>query len=206
MSQAIIELQKKIGVVADGDFGPASAKAFQSHFKLNKNKCAHFLGQCAHETGGFSVFSENLNYSAEGLTKTFKKYFPTVQSTSGYARNPERIANRVYGNRLGNGPESSGDGWKYRGRGAIQLTGKENYIAFSRYVNDPSIVSNPDLVSTKYAFESAMFFFTQKGLWSICDRGVTDEIITMISKYVNGGTNGLSDRIVKTKKFHSLLV
>lgn len=206
MSQAVIELQKKIGATPDGDFGPATIKAFQKAYNLNKNKCAHFLGQCAHETGGFKVFSENLNYDSAGLVKIFKKYFPTSASTSGYARNPQKIANKVYANRMGNGPESSGDGWKYRGRGALQLTGKDNYMAFSKFVNDPAVLTNPDLVATKYAFESGFFFFVKNGIWSICDRGVNDQVITTITKIVNGGTHGLDDRIIKTKKYYSLSV
>jgi len=193
---AIVELQKKCGVTADGVWGPGTYKAARTYFKLTNERAAHFFGQCAHETGNFRLFEENLNYSAEGLTKTFKKYFPTIESTAGYARNPQRIANRVYANRMGNGDEASGDGWKHRGRGAIQLTGKSNYAKFGQ-------ADNPDKVSNELAFESALFFFEQNGLWAICDKGVNDTTITALTKRINGGTNGLDDRLVKTKLFYS---
>ena len=102
---------------------------------------------------------------------------------------------------MGNGPEASGDGYKYRGRGAIQLTGKSNYEAFAKYQGDPEIVSKPDVVSTKYAFESAMYFFESNKLWAICDKGVNDAAILELTKRINGGTHGLDDRKEKTKKY-----
>ena len=194
-------LQTKCGVTADGKWGPGTYKAAKSYFKLSNNQAAHFFGQCAHESGNFKVFSENLNYSADGLTKIFKKYFPTTASTNGYARKPEKIANKVYANRMGNGPESSGDGWKYRGRGPIQLTGKDNYTAFANHIGRPDVLTNPDIVATELAFESAIFFFQKNGLFAIADKGVTDAVITQITKRVNGGTHGLDDRIAKTRKF-----
>ena len=126
-------LQEKIGAAADGAWGPGTLKAAQAFYKLSDARAAHFFAQCAHESGGFVTFNENLNYSDKGLNGTFKKYFPTIASTAGYARKPEKIANKVYGGRMGNGPEASGDGYKYRGRGAIQLTGKSNYEAFAKY-------------------------------------------------------------------------
>jgi putative chitinase len=194
-------LQTKCGVTADGKWGPGTYKAARNFFKLTNNQAAHFFGQCAHESGNFKVFSENLNYSAQGLNGTFKKYFPTPASTTGYARNPEKIANKVYANRMGNGPESSGDGWKFRGRGPIQLTGKSNYQAFADHLGKQEIMTNPDLVASEFAFESALFFFQKNGLFAIADRGVTDAIITQITKRVNGGTHGLDDRLKKTKQF-----
>ena len=197
----LVALQTKCGVTADGVWGPSTYKAARAYFKLTNAQAAHFFGQCAHESGGFKVFSENLNYSAEGLNKIFKKYFPTIQSTAGYARNPEKIANKVYGNRMGNGPESSGDGWKFRGRGPIQLTGKDNYQAFANSINRPDIMTNPDIVANELAFESAIFFFQKNGLFAIADKGVTDAIITQITKRVNGGTHGLDDRLAKTKQY-----
>jgi hypothetical protein len=135
----------------------------------------------------------------------FKKYFPDAATAAKYERKPEAIANRVYANRMGNGPESSGDGWKYRGRGALQLTGKDNYAAFAKYCNRPDVMANPDLVATELAFESAMFFFERNKLWSICDQGVTDAAILSVSKKVNGGTHGLEDRKNKTKTYHMQL-
>ncbi len=152
-------LQQKIGVTADGAWGPGTLRAAAAYYKLSPARAAHFFGQTAHETGGFKAFSENLNYGAKGLRGIFGKYFPTDALALQYERKPERIANRVYASRMGNGPEASGDGWKYRGRGALQLTGKDNYLAFSKYCNRPDVMTNPDLVATELAFESAMFFF-----------------------------------------------
>jgi putative chitinase len=103
---------------------------------------------------------------------------------------------------MGNGAEASGDGWKFRGRGALQLTGKENYKAFSNYLKKPEIMTNPDLVATTYSFESAMFFFDKNKLWSICDQGINDAAILALTKRINGGTHGLEDRNQKTKKYY----
>lgn len=194
-------LQSKCGVTADGKWGPGTYRAAKEFFKLTNAQAAHFFGQCAHESGNFKVFSENLNYSADGLTKIFKKYFPTVASTAGYARKPEKIANKVYANRMGNGPESSGDGWKFRGRGPIQLTGKDNYTAFAAAVGRPDILTNPDIVAGELAFESALWFFRKNGLLEVANKGISTAVITQITKRVNGGTHGLDDRIAKTTKF-----
>lgn len=194
-------LQSKCGVTADGKWGPGTYRAAKEFFKLTNSQAAHFFGQCAHESGNFKVFSENLNYSADGLTKIFKKYFPTVASTAGYARKPEKIANKVYANRMGNGSEASGDGWKYRGRGPIQLTGKDNYTAFAADIGRPDVLTNPDVVAGELAFESALWFFRKNGLLTTADKGVSTAVITQITKRVNGGTHGLDDRIAKTTKF-----
>ena len=194
-------LQAKCGVAADGKWGPGTFKAARDYFKLSTAQAAHFFGQCAHESGGFKVFSENLNYSDKGLNGIFKKYFPTIASTAGYARKPEKIANKVYANRMGNGPESSGDGYKWRGRGPIQLTGKSNYTQFAQDIGRPDVLTNPDIVATELAFESALWFFNKNGLFAIADKGVTDAVIGQITRRVNGGTHGLDDRIKKTKQF-----
>ncbi len=194
-------LQAKCGVTADGKWGPGTYKAAKNYFKLSNSQAAHFFGQCSHESGGFKVFSENLNYSADGLTKIFKKYFPSLAAAQPYARKPEKIANKVYANRMGNGPESSGDGWKFRGRGPIQLTGKDNYTAFAKHIGRPDVLTNPDIVATELAFESALFFFQKNGLFAIADKGVSDAVITQITKRVNGGTHGLDDRLKKTKQY-----
>jgi len=194
-------LQERAGVAADGAFGPGTMKAGMALLKLTPVRAAHFFAQTAHETGGFKAFSENLNYSASGLQGIFGKYFPGTLEES-YARNPEKIANRVYADRMGNGNEASGDGWKYRGRGALQLTGKANYKAFADYLGKQEIMENPDLVATTYAFESAMFFFDKNKLWSICDQGVNDAAILALTKRINGGTHGLADRSEKTKKYY----
>jgi len=194
-------LQTKIGVTADGAFGPGTLKAAMAYYKLTPLRATHFFAQTGHETGEFKLFAENLNYSIDGLKKIFPKYFPGTLA-EGYARNPEKIANLVYGNRMGNGAEASGDGYKFRGRGALQLTGKSNYEAFSKYLNKPEIMTNPDLVANEYAFESAMFFFDKNKLWDICDKGVDDATITALTKRINGGTNGLDHRKALTLKYH----
>jgi putative chitinase len=194
-------LQAKIGVTADGAFGPGTMKKAMEFYKLTPVRAAHFFAQTAHETGGYKLFSENLNYSAEGLQGIFGKYFPGNLEAS-YARNPEKIANRVYADRMGNGNEASGDGWKFRGRGALQLTGKDNYAAFAKYLGKPEIMTHPDLVATEYSFESAMFFFDKNKLWEICDKGVNDAAILSLTKRINGGTHGLADRSEKTKKYY----
>jgi putative chitinase len=167
-------------------------------------RLAHFLAQCGHESGGFRATQENLNYSAKGLCGIFRKYFPSVTLAMQYERKPEKIANKVYASRMGNGAEASGDGWKYRGRGYIQLTGKENYMAFDATVPE-DIKSNPDLVATKYALASAAFFFKKNGLWAICDRGADMATVTSVTKRVNGGTIGLADRQKHFKEFYHLL-
>jgi putative chitinase len=195
-------LQEKIGVTADGAWGPGTMKAAMKYYKFTPVRAAHFFAQTAHESGNFRAFSENLNYGAQGLMSVFRKYFPDAVSAAKYERKPEMIANRVYASRMGNGDEASGDGWKYRGRGALQLTGKDNYKAFADYLKKPEILTNPDLVATEYAFESALFFFDKNGLWKICDLGVDDQTILSLTKRINGGTHGLEDRREKTKKYY----
>lgn len=201
---SLVALQKKIGVTADGAFGPGTLKAAMAYYKMTPVRAAHFFAQTAHESGNFKAFSENLNYSADGLQKIFGKYFDAATAAK-YARNPEKIANRVYANRMGNGNEASGDGWKYRGRGALQLTGKDNYKAFADYLKKPEIMENPDLVATEYSFESAMFFFEKNKLWAICDQGINDAAIISLTKRINGGTHGLDDRKEKTKKYAAMV-
>jgi putative chitinase len=197
-------LQEKIGVTADGNFGSSTMKAAMVHFKLTPIRAAHFFGQVAHETGGFKAFSENLNYSAAGLKGTFKIHFPGNLSDL-YARQPEKIANRVYANRMGNGNEASGDGWKFRGRGALQTTGKTNYMILAKYLAIPSIMATPDIVATDYAFEAALYFFESNHLWIVCDNGIDDKTIEQITRKVNGGTNGLEERILLTKKYYDFV-
>jgi len=197
-------LQERIGVELDGKFGPGTLNAAQEFFSLSDSAAAHFFGQCAHETGHFKVFEENLNYSGAGLVSVFNKYFPSISSTIGYERNPEKIANKVYANRMGNGDEASGEPWKYRGRGAIQLTGKANYSLFCQYIGDPDILTNPNVVADKYAFDSAKFFFDKNNLWKLCNQ-VNDAAIVAVTKKVNGGTNGLAERVALTKEYYALL-
>lgn len=174
-------------------------------FELNTPlRLAHFLAQAGHESGGFKAVNENLNYGAKGLLSIFKKYFPTEEKAKLYERKPEKIANLVYGSRMGNGPETSGEGFKYRGRGYIQLTGKDNYKAFDAVVTE-NIVDNPDLVATKYPLLSAAWFFHKNGLHKIADQGATDAVVTSVTKRVNGGTIGLEDRIKHFKEYYALL-
>ena len=202
---SLVTLQQKIGVTADGAFGPGTFKAAAAYYKLNKNRAAHFFAQTAHETGGFKAFSENLNYGAKGLRGVFGKYFPTDAAAKAYERQPQKIANRVYANRMGNGDEASGDGWRYRGRGALQLTGKSNYQLFSDYIDRSDVMTNPDLVATELCFESALWFFDNNKLWKICDQGVNDAAVVALTKRVNGGTHGLDDRTTRTRKYANWL-
>jgi putative chitinase len=180
---------------------PDTAKKFNITTPL---RLAHFLAQCGHESAGFKAVQENLNYSAKGLLGIFKKYFPTQTLAEQYERNPQKIASKVYGGRMGNGPEPTGDGFKFRGRGYIQLTGKDNYTNFAKFIGEDT-VANPDLVATKYPLASAAFFFNSNGLWSICDKGADDATVTAVTKRVNGGTIGLPDRIKHFKEYYHLL-
>jgi putative chitinase len=174
-------------------------------FNITNNlRLAHFLAQCGHESGGFRAVQENLNYSAKGLATTFRKYFISEAAAGPYARNPQKIASKVYGGRMGNGPESSGDGFKFRGRGYIQLTGRDNYTRFAKFIGEDT-VNNPDLVATKYPLASAAFFFDSNKLWAICDKGADAATVTAVTKRVNGGTIGLPDRIKHFKEYYELL-
>ena len=176
-----------------------------SKFGINTPlRVAHFLAQCGHESGGFRVTQENLNYSAKGLAGIFKKYFPTEAAATPYARQPQKIANKVYANRMANGSEASGDGYKFRGRGYIQLTGRDNYTQFGKAIGE-DITSNPDAVSSKYALLSAAWFWSKNGLNKLADGGSTDTTVTSITKRVNGGTIGLADRIKHFKEYYHLL-
>ena len=253
-------LQEKLGVTADGAFGPGTEKALKEWqtknglvadgvagqitlgkmgieipvvkkepLKLDKLKghipqnvideigliaekfnlitnlrLAHFLAQCSHESGNFKIFTENLNYSKDGLMRIFGGYF-TGNLAESYAHQPEKIASRVYGSRMGNGDEASKEGWKFRGRGFLQVTGKQNYQILGDFLN-VDLVSNPDLVATTYPLSSAAHFFYKNNLWSICDEGLSEEIVTRISRRVNGGDNGLQHRKSEFKRFEKLLL
>lgn len=154
-------------------------------------RVAAFLAQCAHESGGFVFLKENLNYKAASLRKVFPKYFPDDATATAYANKPERIANRVYANRMGNGPEDSGDGWRYCGRGLIQLTGKDNYTFFAASIDVPVEEASEYLQTFEGAVQSACFFWEQNNLNKWADSG---DILTL-TKRINGGTIGLEDRI-----------
>jgi putative chitinase len=174
-------------------------------FELNTPlRLAHFLAQAGHESGGFKAVTENLNYGAKGLRGIFGKYFPTDAKALEYERKPEKIANLVYGNRMGNGAETTGEGFKFRGRGYIQLTGKANYEAFDKVVSE-DLISNPDLVATKYPLLSAAWFFHKNGLHKIADEGATEAVVTKVTKRVNGGTIGLVDRLKHFNEYYNLL-
>lgn len=195
-----LNLDKLKGHIPDAVIAqiPETATKFKIDTPL---KLAHFLAQCGHESGGFKVVNENLNYSVDGLKKIFPKYFPGNLSES-YARNPEKIASKVYGGRMGNGPEETKEGYKFRGRGYIQLTGKDNYTAFGKAINE-DILSNPDLVSSKYPLLSAAWFFSKNCLGKCVD--ASDATVTSVTKCVNGGTIGLPDRLKHFKEYHKLL-
>ena len=198
-----MDITKLNGKIPDSVYG--ELQSVVDKFGINSPvRMSHFLGQCAHESGNFKFKSENLNYSTKGLLATFPKYFKQSGLAEAYARNPERIASRVYADRIGNGAEGTGDGWKFRGRGYIQLTGKSNYSTFDGFVNE-DIISNPDLVAKKYPLLSAAWFFHRNKLNIISDKGLTETVILELTKKINGGTNGLQDRIKYTIKFSKIL-
>jgi putative chitinase len=176
-----------------------------SKFTINTPlRLAHFLAQCGHESGNWKFKVENLNYSAPALQSVFRKYFPDEATAAQYARKPEMIANKVYASRMLNGDEGSGDGWKFRGRGYIQLTGRQNYSLFNAHVPE-DIISTPDLVADKYPLLSAAWFWDSNKLNSLADKGATDTDVTAITRRVNGGTHGLDDRLSKFKQYYGLL-
>jgi putative chitinase len=202
-SNSGFKLEKLKGHIPDSVIAqiPETAKKFNI---TNSLRLAHFLAQCGHESGGFKATQENLNYSAKGLAGTFRKYFINEAAAGPYAKNPQKIASKVYGGRMGNGPESTGEGYKFRGRGYIQLTGKDNYTNFAKFIGEDT-VANPDLVATKYPLASAAFFFDSNKLWSICDKGADVATVTAVTKRVNGGTIGLPDRIKHFQEYYHLL-
>lgn len=198
-----MNLEKLKGHIPDNVI--AQIPGVMSKFEINTPlRLAHFLAQCGHESGGFRLTKENLNYSAKGLMGIFKKYFPTEALAKTYERKPEKIANKVYSSRMGNGDEASGDGAKFCGRGYIQLTGKDNYTAFGKSINE-DIAANPIWVAEKYALLSAAWFFNKNKLHTMADGGATDAVVTSITKRVNGGTIGLPDRIKHFKEYYALL-
>lgn len=197
--------QNRNGLVADGIIGAKTLLKMMGVFNISsESKLAHFAAQVSHETANFKYNKENLNYSADGLRKTFGKYFKNYLEMLEYAHNPEKIANRVYANRNGNGNEESGDGWKFRGRGSLQLTGRDNYEIFANKVRDLRIMDNPELVSAKYFWESALFYFDNNRVWSLAE-DISNESIVKVTKKINGGVNGLQDRINLTQKFYKML-
>ena len=179
--------------------------SIETKFEINTPlRLAHFLAQCGHESGGFKVVKENLNYGAKGLRSIFGKYFPTDALALAYERKPEKIANKVYANRMLNGDEASGDGYKFCGRGYIQLTGKENYTNFGKAIG-VDLTATPDLVATQYPLLSAAWFFHKNGLHKLADAGATEAAVTSVTKRVNGGVIGLADRIKHFNEYYNLL-
>jgi putative chitinase len=198
---AVQLFQQQNGLTPDGVIGPKTIAMMLHVWGISKTQLAHFLGQTHEETGGFEALSENLNYSADALVKLFGKHFNN--DADKYARQPEKIANRIYANRMGNGNEASGEGWKFRGRGCLQTTGRNNYTLLGKYLN-ADLINNPDLVATKYPFESALFYFNSNKLWNLCNE-VTEDSIKRVTKAVNGGYINLDKRIELTKKYQLLI-
>ncbi|MFV0140985.1 glycoside hydrolase family 19 protein [Empedobacter falsenii] len=191
----LVDFQKQYGLSTDG-FGPITAKKIVEVFKIKHP--AQFFGQICHESLDLTLFEENLSYTASRLQEVFSKYFPTYSKAKEYERNPQKLGNLVYGGRMGN--SNPNDGYYFRGRGAIQLTGRNNYKAFENWLvakelcKKNEIMLNPDLVFQKFYIESAIFFFDTNNLWNITD-------VLKLTKKVNGGTNGLQDRINRTLRY-----
>lgn len=198
-SEEVKKIQKRVMVDQDGYFGQKTANGIKDYLQLNDIEATHLIAQCAHESNGFTVFEENLNYSAKRLLEVFPKHFSIIEYAERFERNPEKIANKVYANRMGNGSFESGDGWKYRGRGAIQLTGKNNYEDFSNYIKDSQVLTSPDLVFNDYLIDSAHYFFEVNNIYDLCE-DLSVKTIKLITQKVNGGQNGLSDRIEWVEK------
>jgi len=195
-------LQEKIGVTADGAFGPNTARAICKYYGWTPERGAHLLGQAAHESGGFQISEENLNYKAETMCRVWPSRFKTIADAAPYAMNPEKLANKVYGGRMGNHPD---EGWKNRGRGFIQLTGADNIRAFAEHIGRDSLINDPDPIATELAMESAVYFFEANGLFQIADEGVNGDTIASITKRVNGGYTGLEERKHETVKIYGWL-
>lgn len=196
-----IKYEKLKGVIPDNVLN--ELPHISSEYGINTPlRMSHFLAQCAHESGGFKYTVENLNYSADGLKSTWPSYFPNDLAES-YAKQPEMIGSRVYADRLGNGSESTKEGYKFRGRGYIQISGKDNYGKFTKTLKE-DVVSNPDLVSSKYPAHSAGWYFSTKCI-TLSDAGATDEVVTNVTKCVNGGTRGLEERKKYFYQYYDLL-
>jgi len=201
MSEAMKNLQEKVGVTADGAFGPNTARAIAKFYDLSELRGAHLLGQASHESGGFKLTEENLNYSVKSMMRVWPSRFPDEDSAKPYARNPKALADHVYGGRMGN----DGEGYLWRGRGFLQLTGKDNYRAFSQDMSLPEVMDDPECVEDDYAFETALWYFNKNNLFAIADEGIDEAAIKRITKRVNNGYTGLDERIVETHKIYRWL-
>ena len=203
MTLAMQKLQQRIGASTDGSFGPNTARAITKHFGLSAERSAHLLGQASHESGGFTRVCESLYYSSpDRIRKVWPTRFKTVADAEPYARNPKALADKVYSNRMGNGEN---EGSVFIGRGFLQLTGKDNYRSFAADMRLPEVMTDPSLIETDYAFETAYWFFEKNRLFKIADGGVDTDTIEKITKRVNGGYHGLQDRLDQTKKIYGWL-
>jgi putative chitinase len=202
--EALKILQAKCGVTADGAFGPNTARAIADYYKLSPKRGAHLLGQAAHESGNFMISEENLNYRASTMCRVWPSRFSSEAEAAPYAMNPQKLANKVYNGRMGNAAGSN-DGFKFAGKGFIQLTGKDNVRAFAEHIGRDSLVDDPSPIAKELAMDSAIFFFEKNGLFGVADEGVNDDVIKKITRRVNGGYHGLDDRIEKTKKIYGWL-
>ena len=202
MSEAMKKLQERCGCTPDGAFGPNTARAIAKHYDLSPNRAAHLLGQASHESAGFTITKENLYYSSpERIQAVWPSRFETIADAEPYAKNPQALADKVYGGRGGN----NGEGYKWRGRGFIQLTFRDNYRSFASDMRLPEVMDEPSLVETEYAFESAYWYFDKNGLFRMADNGIGTDNIKAITKRVNGGYHGLDDRIAQTQKIYGWL-
>lgn len=206
----LAEYQKAHGLVPDGKVGKQTAATMCEEFGIKPDHFPYFIAQIQHESQNFSRARENLNYGEKGLADNFKKYFHG--DIAAYARRPEKIANRIYANRMGNGPESSGDGWEYRGGGALQLTGKDNYRAYFAYAGlgpntNPAVLELPE-----HYFKSAVFFFNQNNLWAICESKTGDKVlrlskaINLGNQYARGTPLGVNERVALSQGYIRTLV
>jgi putative chitinase len=203
MTLAMQKLQERIGASTDGSFGPNTARAITKHFSLSAERSAHLLGQASHESGGFTRVCESLYYSSpDRIKKVWPTRFKTVSDAEPYARNPKALADKVYSNRMGNGEN---EGSVFIGRGFLQLTGKDNYRSFASDMRLPEVMTDPSLIETDYAFETAYWFFEKNKLFKIADEGVDTNTIEKITKRVNGGYHGLQDRMDQTNKIYGWL-
>jgi len=202
---ALKMLQKTCGVTPDGAFGPNTARAIAAHYNLNPNRGAHLLGQAAHESGNFMISEENLNYRASTMCRVWPSRFASEAEAAPYAMNPEKLANKVYSGRMGNGAEASGDGWKYAGKGFIQLTGKDNTREFAQHIGRDSLVDDPSPIADELAMDSAIFFFEKNGLFVLADKGVNESILKSITRRGNGRCPGLHARKLQSTKIYQCM-
>ncbi len=217
----LIDFQKVNGLSPDGDLGRFTLDKMKVVLNIPKKEhLAHYVGQCAHESSQFTKSKENLNYSVEGLMATFGRHRISEADCVKYGRTSKQradqvaIGNIIYGGEWGRinlGNTEPGDGYKFRGHGPLHLTGRGNFEAFAEFVNDPCVVENPNLIITKYYFESALFFFNANNIWKHCDR-VNASTILAVSRAVNlgnayskGKPNHLKERIIQTEKFYKIL-